>query len=78
METTYNKLSQKIFSITEDIQQNFPWLYKVLDETPIDLKVYKETSIKKTDLKLYLEELISQMGSYQKTNNKIKKSLNIK
>ncbi|MCG2610657.1 hypothetical protein LZZ90_03965 [Flavobacterium sp. SM15] len=67
MKTLHSILSEKIFSITEKIQQNFPGLYEHLGETPFSLKTYDKHEVEDTDLIHYLEELIFQMNCYKKT-----------
>lgn len=67
MKTLHNILSEKIFAVTANIQQNFPGLYEHLDETPFSLKAYETYEIEDTDLIHYLEELIYQMNPYKET-----------
>ena len=67
MKTLHNILSEKIFAVTANIQQNFPRLYEHLDETPFSLEAYETNEIEDTDLIHYLEELISQMNAYKET-----------
>jgi len=67
MKTLHHLLSEKIFAVTANIQQNFPGLYEHLDETPFSLEAYETHEIEDTDLIHYLEELISQMNAYKET-----------
>ncbi|HSD13652.1 MAG TPA: hypothetical protein VLB74_03310 [Flavobacterium sp.] len=82
MKTLHGILSEKIFSVTEKIQQNFPGLYEHLDETPFSLKTFDKHGIEDADLIHYLEELIFQMNCSKKsavdynTNENIMKNLN--
>jgi len=66
MKTLNFILSNKIFSLTEKIREDFPGLYVNLDETPYSLKNYNKTEIEDTDLMNYLEGLFFQMNYYKK------------
>lgn len=66
MKTLHYVLSEKIFSVTGKIQQDFPALYEHLNETPHSLKNYNKNEIEDVDLMHYLEELIFQMNFYKK------------
>ncbi|HKX85942.1 MAG TPA: hypothetical protein VJL37_04675 [Flavobacterium sp.] len=68
MRTLHYVLSEKIFSVTGRIQQDFPGLYEHLNETPYSLKNYNKIEIEDIDLMHYLEELIFQMNFYKKQN----------
>jgi len=72
LKTSQKILFEKILKATVYIQRDFPWLYNLLDETPLLLKNFKKVNISKKDLKIYLEELVSQIDYYKKTNNKEK------
>lgn len=72
LKTSQKILLEKILKATVYIQRDFPWLYNLLDETPLLLKNFKKVNISKKDLKIYLEELVSQIDYYKKTNNKEK------
>lgn len=72
LKTSQKILLEKILKATVYIQRDFPWLYNLLDETPLLLKNFKKVNISKKDLKTYLEELVSQIDYYKKTNNKEK------
>jgi hypothetical protein len=67
MESLQRLFSQKIFSLTEKIQKDFPSIYEHLDETPFSLKFYNKHEIDNVDLMAYLEQLISQINYYKKT-----------
>lgn len=67
MKTLHNILSEKIFAVTANIQQNYPGLYEHLDETPFSLKAYETYEIEDIDLIHYLEDLIFQMTPYKET-----------
>lgn len=66
MRTLHCILSEKIFSLTEKIRQDFPGLYVNLNETPYSLKNYNKTKIEDVDLVHYLEGLFFQMNYYKK------------
>jgi glutamine synthetase type III len=66
MKTLHYVLSEKIFSVTGKIQQDFPGLYEHLNETPHSLNNYNKIEIEEVDLMHYLEELIFQMNFFKK------------
>ncbi|MGX7667297.1 hypothetical protein [Flavobacterium pedocola] len=66
MKTLHSILSEKIFSLTEKIHENFPALYEHLSETPFSLKVYNGHEVEDVDLIHYLEELVFQMNFCKK------------
>lgn len=66
-----HELEKQIFRVTYIIQQKFPQLYELLNETPLFLS-YQEKEITIKELSQYLESLIAQLKTYEQNENAAK------
>ena len=65
---TLNTLMQEIISLTNNIETNYPELYKYFNETPISICETEEKTICIDDLKKYLETLKSLLSHHIETH----------
>lgn len=61
---TINELNAKILKITLQIQNQYPELYKYLEEMPITIPDEKKPKITRYSLKQYYESLNSSLTKY--------------
>lgn len=66
MDLVYNKLMNEIIASTTRIQNEFPELYRFLNETPLFL-TYKKSEISLIDFRQYLDSLNEQISAAEKS-----------
>lgn len=64
-ESNIQNLTEEILNVTSKIQEKFPELYKLLNETPLFIS-YEYKGIRDIDLEQYLESLKIQFRTFEK------------
>ncbi len=59
-----NQLMQEIITLTANIENNYPELYKYLDETPFTICPTEKKDICVADLEEYLDTLKTQLKDH--------------